>query len=82
MVPGVCSPLSSTPNPLPPVPAAPRCCCYLLKGAKVPVAAEVLAPVPQTRPREQHCKGYEPLCESLCHLCPPAHGFCHEDVSI
>lgn len=43
MVACLCGPLSSTPNPLPPAPAAPRPCCCLLKGAKVPVAAEVLS---------------------------------------
>lgn len=43
MVPCLCGALSSTPNPLPPAPAALQPCCCLLKGAKVSVAAEILS---------------------------------------
>lgn len=63
MVPRLCGPLSSTPKPLPPAPAAPQPCCCLLKGAKVSVAAEVLSgpsPVLGHGPESSTARGMSP----------------------
>lgn len=62
-MPCLCGPLSSTPNPLPPAPAAPRPCCCLLKGAKVSVAAKVLSghsPVLGHGPESSAARGMSP----------------------